>query len=96
MMINWIVASAALSLVSAWFIVKPWIESDARLTADGIASASLLALRDKKERALRSLKDLELDFAMGKVSAEDFESSKQALSLEAAAILEELSQHEQR
>jgi hypothetical protein len=92
----WIVASAVLSLLSVWFIGQPWFESSSSVTADGIGSARLLALLDKKERALRALKDLEIDFAMGKVSSDDFESSKQVLSLEAATILEELSQHDQR
>jgi hypothetical protein len=43
---------------------------------------------------LRSLKDLELDYAMGKVSIEDFEPTKRALTLEIAAVLKELKDYE--
>jgi hypothetical protein len=45
---------------------------------------------DAKERSVGALRDLELDFAMGKVSAEDFESAKRTLTREVAAILAQL------
>jgi len=48
-------------------------------------------LLDAKERALRSLKDLEFDFTMGKVSRDDYERSYAELSHEVALILRELS-----
>jgi hypothetical protein len=92
----WIVASVALSLFSVWYVGRPLLEPLTEQSAESAAGAARLVLLDKKERALRALKDLELDFAMGKVSAQDFESSKQSLALEAAAVLEELSQHDKR
>ena len=83
-----VVASILLSLGVAWYVLSPLLDQGAPLYggAEGID-----ALSDKKERALRSLKDLELDFEMGKLSREDFDRLKSALSLEAAAVLEEIS-----
>lgn len=92
----WIVASAVLSLFSAWYIGRPLCDPLTEQSTENATGITRIALLDKKERALRALKDLELDFAMGKVSAQDFESSKQSLVLEAAAVLEELSQHDKQ
>lgn len=89
-----IVASLMLSLVVVWCIAAPFFEP--ALTQGGAQDAFGVvgSLRDSKERALRSLKDLELDYSMGKVSKDDFEESKGVLSLEVARILEELQRQE--
>lgn len=65
----------------------------------GVGEASIFAsardteLMDAKERTLRAIKDLELDFAMGKLSQDDFESSRSALAQEASNALQELKRH---
>jgi hypothetical protein len=85
-----VVASIILSLVVAWYVLSPLLEP-AFNQFGGQGSEGIDALTDRKDRALRSIKDLELDFEMGKLSREDFDRSKAALSLEAAALLEEIS-----
>lgn len=79
-----IVASLILSLVVAWYVLSPLFEPPMPSYLDSSGNNPLL---DAKERALRSLKDLEMDFSMGKLSQEDFDQSKRALSAEVAAIL---------
>jgi hypothetical protein len=89
-----IVASLVLSLFVVWCIGAPFFEP--ALIQGGAQDTFGLfgSLRDSKERALRSLKDLELDYSMGRVSKDDFEESKGILSLEVARILEEIQRQE--
>jgi hypothetical protein len=92
----WMVAAAVLVFGAAWFLVTPLGESVLSMPeVEGLRGART-ALLDAKERAVRALKDLELDFAMGKMSAEDFEQGKRGLTLEVAGILKELKADEGR
>jgi hypothetical protein len=91
----WLVLSILLSLALGVFLTAPLFEA----TADGPLGGSLerdipARLLDAKERALRSLKDLELDYRMGKVSVDEFERSKQEIGQEVAHILQELRRYE--
>jgi len=91
----WIVSSLVLSLLLGLFLAAPLAETAGAEVSDNRgARGGVPSLMDKKERALRALKDLELDYTMGKVSREDFERSKQELSREVARVLEELRRYE--
>lgn len=90
----WIVAAAALVLLMTWFLVSPLFQLVSNAANGEGLGAERLSLLDTKERAVRALKDLELDFAMGKVAAEDFEHSKRALTIEVASALQKLREHE--
>lgn len=92
----WIVAAAALVSLMAWFLVSPLFEAASNVVLGNGLGAERVSLLDTKERAVRALKDLELDFAMGKVGAEDFEQSKRALTVEVASVLQKLREHEGR
>jgi len=92
----WIVLALALSVVIGFFVCAPLFEPALSQGDESLSSSGLVALGDAKERALRALKDLELDHDMGKVSHEDFERSKHELSLEVASILEEIRRHGKR
>jgi len=92
-MIMWISIAACLAATLAYLLVKPLFEPALSGVVELSARDSLRALLDSKERSLRSLKDLELDHAMGKVSDEDFETSRRNLSLEIGALLEEIKRH---
>lgn len=89
-----ILASLALTLFVVWFIAAPFFEP--ALVRSGAAEGygPLASLADAKERALRAIKDLELDFSMGKLSQEDFEDSRKALTLEVATLLKDIQKHE--
>lgn len=90
----WIAAAALFVLLITWFLCLPVLGVALDSNAVESFDRSRIVLLDTKERALRALKDLELDFAMGKVSTEDFEPTKRALTLEIAAVLKELKGYE--
>lgn len=85
-----IIASLILSLFVVWFVLSPLFEPAIPHYGQLAAPGTLDQLLDAKERALRSLKDLELDFSMGKLSREYFEQSRRALTAEVAAILTDI------
>lgn len=89
----WILLSLALSVAVGFFLAAPFFEPTFQEVEGGLETESYAALMDKKERALRALKDLELDHTMGKVGQGDFERSKRELSIEVAEILEEIRRH---
>jgi hypothetical protein len=88
-----IIASLVLSLFVVWYVLSPLFETVVPSFGSAIQSGVLGPLLDAKERALRSLKDLELDFLMGKLSQEDFDQSKRSLTTEVASILAEIQKH---
>lgn len=92
-MTMWIVLSILLSACLAYALVKPLFQPALGGVALLSGHDSRRALLDKKERVLRSLKDLELDHSMGKVSDEDFEASRRTLSIEVGRILDEIKRH---
>jgi len=85
-----IIASLILSLFVVWFVLSPLFEPPVPNYVASPSDGALGALLDAKERALRSLKDLELDFSMGKLSRDDFEQSRRSLSAEVAALLADI------
>jgi hypothetical protein len=94
-MVVWIVLSISFSLCLGLYLAAPLFERDAALVAGaGVSTEGSVRLLDAKERALRALKDLELDFAMGKVSKDDYDRSYAELSGEVGRIISELSRHE--
>jgi hypothetical protein len=85
-----IIASLILSLFVVWFVLSPLFEPVIPNYGKLAAPGALGPLLDAKERALRSIKDLEMDFSMGKLSQEDFDQSRRALTAEVAAILADI------
>lgn len=86
--------SLVLSLGVGLYLLAPFFESRGTLAeAQSAAAESVGRLVDSKERALRELKDLELDFDMGKISREDYERAKDELSIEVGRVLEKLRSH---
>ena len=97
-MISSVAIWVTLSLVSSFgvglYLLAPFFESRGTLAeAQSVAAESVGRLVDSKERALRELKDLELDFNMGKIGLEDYERAKDELSIEVGRVLEKLRSH---
>lgn len=88
-----IIASLILSLLVVWYVLSPLFETAVPHYGAVVQPGVLGPLFDAKERALRSLKDLEMDHSMGKLSQDDFEQSKRTLTTEVAAILAEIRKH---
>jgi hypothetical protein len=90
----WIVLSLIFSLCIMLYVAAPLYEPCDVVAESAAASVDAAGrLLDSKERALRAIKDLELDFTMGKVSKEDFDRSYAELSEEVGRILQELRRH---
>jgi hypothetical protein len=85
-----IIASLILSLFVVWFVLSPLFEPVIPNYGKLATPGALVPLLDAKERALRSIKDLEMDFSMGKLSQEDFDQSKRSITAEVAAILADI------
>lgn len=92
-MTMWIVAAAVMAALLAIVLVKPLFEPALAVEARLQGDATLRGLLDEKERTFRALKDLELDFSMGKISSEELEPARRALVLEAGKLLEEIKRH---
>ncbi len=88
-----IIASLILSLFAVWFVLSPLFEPPMPNFAASPSDGPLGPLLDAKERALRAIKDLEMDFSMGKLSQEDFDQSRRTLASEVAAILADIERH---
>jgi uncharacterized membrane protein len=86
-------AGFLLSLIVVWFLLSPVLHApvgDAGGQSEGNSTAAHRNLLDQKTRALQVLKDLELDYAMGKVSEEDYNRTKTQLSVELGGILKQM------
>jgi len=88
-----IIASLILSLFVVWYVLSPLFETARAQYGTAVQPGALGPLLDAKERALRAIKDLEMDLSMGKLSQDDFEQSKRSLTTEVAAILAEIRKH---
>lgn len=51
-------------------------------------------LYERKEQVYENLRDLNFEYKAGKLSDEDFNSMRESMEQEAAAILSEIAQHE--
>lgn len=86
---TWLVLAVVFSACVAFFLVAPYFDPALAEGSGASPLSSRRSLSDSKERALRALKDLELDRSMGKISDEDFTKARQELMRELAGILEE-------
>ncbi len=84
-----LIVSAVITTGVAWYLLKPHLAAEIT-NGQRTDFESELNLRDQKERVIQVLKDLELDYATGKVTVEDYERTKAGLELEAAAVFEKL------
>lgn len=89
MMTSWLVLALVFSACVAFFLVAPYFDPALVGNSASPSANSRQSSLDSKERALRALKDLELDRSMGKISEEDFAKAKGDLMREVAVILEE-------
>jgi len=86
----WIAACALLTALIAWVLIAPFFEPALNQPVLPEIDSSVTALLDAKERAVRAVKDLESDFSMGKINAQDFELARRNLTKEVAVILQKI------
>jgi hypothetical protein len=82
--------TAAVVGVAAWRTLSPLIGSDERGPSPVLGGRTRAALEREKTLVLRSIKDLEFDRAMGKVSDKDFAEMSTRLRARAAGLIRQL------
>jgi hypothetical protein len=82
--------SAAVVGVAAWRTLAPFTGGDIRRDRPVIGGRTRAAIEREKTLALRSIKNLEFDRAMGKVSQKDFDEMSARLRSRAARLIGQL------
>jgi hypothetical protein len=82
--------TAAVVGVAAWRTLAPLIGSDEPIGAQVLGGRTRAALEREKTLVLRSIKELEFDHAMGKVSDKDFAEMSARLRSRAAGLMRQL------
>jgi hypothetical protein len=86
----WILC-AALAALAAGYVLRPlFTEPKAALDIDLLAETELDRLMDRKTVIYRNLKDLEFEYAMGRLSEADYRRLEADYKNDAATILEKL------
>lgn len=89
----WITIAFLLCLATLLYLLEPLFTANTGANlplASSDSTLDVVALLDRKERSLRAIKDLDLDFKMGKISSDDYQLSRNELSLEVAQVLAKL------
>ena len=82
--------TAAVVGVAAWRTLAPLIGRDEPIGTQVLGGRTRAALEREKTLALRSIKELEFDHAMGKVSDKDFAEMSTRLRARAARLIRQL------
>jgi len=84
------IATAGLAGFGCYRMVAPLALDEARPTAESLGARARAGLEREKMLVLRSIKELEFDRAMGKVSATDFDEMAARLRARAIALMKQL------
>ena len=86
---------AVLTAAAAFFVLLPLFRvSESGLEIELMAETEIDRLMDRKSAIYRNLKDLSLEYAMGRLSDEDYRQLEEGYKEDAAAILYKLEQLE--
>jgi NADH pyrophosphatase NudC (nudix superfamily) len=78
----------ALLLIVIWFVTRPFgREHKSRFLVNDHQISSLLA---ERERVLQALEELDFDYALGKIPADEYDPQRSALLKQGAALLRQL------
>src|SRR5262249_50430608 len=86
------VAAAAIAGLAAYRTFLPFGRRDESWGSEILGGRTRAALEREKTLALRAIKDLEFDHAMGKLSEKDFTEMSARLRMRAAGLLRQLDQ----
>lgn len=87
------VACTVVVLVSGIYVLRPLFRQSAgNFDVDLLSETELDRLLDRKSVVYRNLKDLQLEFRMGRLSEDDFRQLEEGYKNEAALILQRLDQ----
>ena len=94
MISSWMIVALLVTFAVVWVTSTPMLTPSKEEALGDVDFTQKMVLMDAKERSLRALKDLDLDFSMGKLSKDDHDQSRAALSQDVARILDELKRSE--
>jgi len=84
------IAAAGLAAAAFYRMLSPLVGDAALLTGEALSERVRAVLTREKGLVLRSLKDLEFDRSMGKVSQSDFEEMARRLRARAVSLMKQL------
>lgn len=84
------IGTAALAGMAVYRMLSPLVSADAGDTADMLGGRTRVALEREKMMVLRSIKELEFDRAMDKISAQDYEDMVARLRARAVRLIRQL------
>ena len=80
-----------LALVAIGRLVRGWVQAQNSDTVEA-ENKDLIALEDRKEQLLTTLRDLEFEHATGKLSDDDYDNLKRFFEAEAVGVIRSLDQ----
>ena len=84
-----VVACFVLTLAVSWWVLRPHF--DPSLSASSLSDAPVqTTLQDQRERCVQVLKDLELDLATGKLSADEYARMRASVGHELLTIVDKI------
>ena len=89
-LLSFTVFAAAVVGVAAWRTLAPFTKRAEETRVPTVSSRTRAALEREKQLALRAIKELEFDRAMGKVSEQDFADMSARLRQRAARLIRQL------
>ena len=78
-----------ISLLVAWLLISPHLKSEQEAVVDADASVKT-SLLDQKDRCLQLLRDVELDYATGKIGDEEHRDHRSQIEQELESIYAKL------
>lgn len=89
-MISFTIAAAGAAAAGFYRMLAPLASEDASIFSEPLTERSRLALEREKALTMRSIKELEFDRAMGKLSPKDFDEMAGRLRARAIALMKQL------
>lgn len=89
-LISFTIAAAGAAAAGFYRMLAPLASDDAAIFSEPLTERSRLALEREKALTMRSIKELEFDSAMGKLSAKDFDEMAGRLRARAIAVMKQL------
>jgi hypothetical protein len=89
-LISFTIAAAGAAAAGFYRMLAPLATEDASIFSEPLTERSRLALEREKALTMRSIKELEFDSAMGKLSPKDFEEMAGRLRARAIALMKQL------
>jgi hypothetical protein len=89
-LISLTIGAAGFAGAALYRTLSPLVRADARPAAEGLSESMRAVLEREKMLVLRSIKELEFDRAMGKLSEKDFEEMATRLRARAMSLMRQL------